>query len=80
MQTSRTAFLLTGFFFLALSGNALADWTRFGDDDTAVLYIDPQKITRTADQASMWVLKDFQHEQIGSSRERFRSAKIYYEF
>ncbi len=80
MRTLRAAYLFIGLFFLALSGNASADWSQFSKDKEAVLYIDPEKIARADGEATAWVLKDFHGEQIGPSRERFRSAKIYYEF
>jgi hypothetical protein len=42
--------------------------------------IDKATHNKNADMASIWVLKDFQAAQSGPSREKFKSAKIFYEF
>jgi hypothetical protein len=80
MRIPRNAYWLTGLIFLVLSGHVLADWSRFGGDKEAVFYVDPGTVMRGAGTASVWILKDFHQEQTGPSREKFRSAKVYYEF
>lgn len=80
MRNLRNAYLVTGLFFLALSSNASADWAKFGSDKNAVFYVDPDTVAKNSGIVSLWILKDFYQVEVGPSREKFRSAKIYYEF
>lgn len=45
-----------------------------------MVYVDTATLERTGDAAAVWSLKDYPQMQTGPSREKFRSAKIYYEF
>ncbi|MDQ9170172.1 hypothetical protein Q8A64_07055 [Oxalobacteraceae bacterium R-40] len=80
MRNPQHAALLIGLVLFALSGNAQADWSRLGNDKESVLYVDPDTLNKSAGAASLWILKDFHQVQIGPTHEKFRSAKIYYEF
>jgi hypothetical protein len=79
-RPSRHAGALIALALFAFSANAFADWTWLGNDGDPAVYIDAATIRRTGNLASAWTLKDYRQMQTGPSREKFRSAKIYYEF
>jgi hypothetical protein len=80
MRNQRYAALLIGLVLFALGANANADWSRLETGKEAGLYVDPDTLNKSAGTASIWILKDFHQVQIGPTQEKFKSAKIYYEF
>jgi hypothetical protein len=76
----RYAGFLAGLGLMALSGSAAADWTHFASNEASIMYVDEATRNKSAELASIWILRDFREAQIGPSREKFKSAKIYYEF
>lgn len=80
MTKLRYANFFAGLALMAISGSAAAEWTRFASNETSVIYVDEATRNKNADMTSIWILKDFQATQLGPSREKFKSAKIFYEF
>ena len=80
MCNSNYANFLVGLAFLAFSANASADWSRLGDEGESVIYVDAATLNKTAGVASIWILKDYRQIHVGPSREKYKSARIFYEF
>jgi hypothetical protein len=76
----RYANFFAGLALMAISGGAAAEWTRFASNEASVIYVDEATRNKSADMASIWILRDFGATQLGPSREKFKSAKIFYEF
>lgn len=82
MNTTKLRYVnfFAGLALIAMSGSAAADWTHFASNEASVMYVDEATRIKNADMASIWILKDYQVTQLGPSREKFKSAKIFYEF
>lgn len=63
-----------------LCGPAYADWVKLGSGAHFNFYVDETTLTKSKDNASALVLYDYHSEQIGPSKERYRSSKTHYEY
>jgi len=55
-------------------------WTVFETLPEGVIYIDPASITRTGNQADMWVLIDYKQPQADASGKPIRSDTLHYRY
>jgi hypothetical protein len=63
---------------LAVSANALADWTKASESAAGTGYVDRDTIVRSGDNAKMWELTDYR--VMPDRNNSYRSVKRQFEF
>jgi hypothetical protein len=72
--------LLLGLMLLMTAGAASAEWTRIGENDRFVQYVDRATIRRNGDFVKMWDLSDYKALQKSAAGESYLSEKIQNEY
>jgi hypothetical protein len=63
-----------------LCNSAWADWIKLGSSAQFDFYADPSTLGRSDEAVSIWTLNDFYKLQVGPSKEKYQSTKVYFEF
>jgi hypothetical protein len=58
----------------------VARWVVFEAAPDATIYVDPSTIQKDGNQASMWVLIDYQQPQLDKTGKQVMSDKLHYQY
>ena len=72
--------LLLGLMLLVTAGAASAEWTRAGDTDDYIQYVDVATIRRNGNLVKMWDLKDYLTVQKSATGFSYLSDKAQQEY
>lgn len=65
---------ITGIFFAALTGNAVAGWTVIGENAEIAFYVDSDTIRRSGNTVKMWSLINYSAPQKLGKEKSFMSG------
>lgn len=65
---------------LIMSNQAMAEYTRYFEDDEQTSYLDRQSITRTGSEARMWTIDNYRKPQTDLPGKTFTSVKAHWVF
>ena len=65
---------------LVMSNQAMAEYTRYFEDDEQTSYLDRQSITRTGSEARMWTIDNYRKPQTDLPGKTFVSVKAHWVF
>jgi hypothetical protein len=63
---------------LVISGQAMADYTRYFEDDEQTSYLDRNSITRAGSEARMWTIDNYRKPQTDLPGKTFVSVKAHW--
>ena len=72
--------LLLGLMLLVTAGAASAEWTRSGESDNYIHYVDRATIRRNGNLVKMWSLADYKTVQKAAGGESYLSDKVQQEY
>ena len=72
--------LLLGLMLAMTAGAASAEWTRAGDSESHILYVDIATIRRNGNLVKMWDLADFMTVKKAADGQSFLSSKAQQEY
>ncbi len=79
-MTSRILLAAMVFGIASCKPAPVAQWVVFEAAPDATIYVDPSTIQKDGDQASMWVLIDYQQPQLDKTGKQVMSDKLHYQY
>ena len=71
--------LLLTLILSVVSGSAMADWSKVGEDSDSTVYSDVSTLRKNGDLVKMWSLYDFKEAQKMAGKD-YLSMEVKYEF
>lgn len=64
----------------AISSHAAAEWQQIEATPDVTIYIDPTTVKKSGNNASLWILLDYQKPQMDKTGKKVLSDKVQYQY